>query len=159
MQDLERIQKNALRIILQDEYRNYSNALCVTGLKPLSDRRNELCIRFAKACAKNDQTKSMFPLNPTSYDVITRQRETFKVTKCNTKRFQTSAIPFMQNLLNTETFMNQCKKWNFVCVLKNISLYDKSLSLSLSLYWNDIRAIAHAQTYNEDDIFMQRRLV
>ena len=110
MQDLERIQKNALRIILQDDYKNYNNALCVTGLKPLSDRRNELCIRFAKACVKNDQTKSMFPLNPTSYDVITRQRERFKDTKCNTKRFQSSAIPFMQNLLNTETFMNQCKK-------------------------------------------------
>ena len=26
-------------------------------------------------------------------------------------------------------------------------------------YWNNIRGIAHAQTYSEDDIFMQRRLV
>ena len=81
MRDLERIQNNALPIILQDEYRNYSNALCVTGLKPLSDRRNELCIRFPKACVKNYQTKSMFPLNPTSYDVMTRQKEIFRLAK------------------------------------------------------------------------------
>ena len=33
--DLERIQKNALRIILQDDYQSYSNALSLTGLKSL----------------------------------------------------------------------------------------------------------------------------
>ena len=102
LHDLERIQKNALKIILQEEYQTYSNALSLTGLKPLFQRRNELCIRFAKACTKNDLTKAMFPPNPISYDVMTRHREKFQVTKCKTKRFQNSAIPFMQNLLNAE---------------------------------------------------------
>ena len=31
LQNLERIQKNALQIILQDEYKDYNNALYVTG--------------------------------------------------------------------------------------------------------------------------------
>ena len=37
-QDLERVQKNSLKIILQDEYNNYNNALALTGLKSLSER-------------------------------------------------------------------------------------------------------------------------
>ena len=102
--DLERIQKNALKIILQDEYENYSNALSLSGLKSLIERRKELCLRFAKACLKNQQTNSMFPLNPisNSYDIHTRHREKFLVTKCNTTRLKNSAIPYMQSLLNTE---------------------------------------------------------
>ena len=106
-QDLERVQKNSLKIILQDEYNCYSNALALTGLKSLSERRNELCLRFARACVKNNQTKSMFPLNLTSsrYDINTRYREKFIVTKCNTKRLQNSAIPYMQSLLNAHETM------------------------------------------------------
>ena len=102
--DLERIQKNALKIILQDEYENYSNALSLSGLKSLIEIRKELCMRFAKACLKNQQTNSMFPLNPisNSYDIHTRHREKFLVTKCNTTRLKNSAIPYMQSLLNTE---------------------------------------------------------
>ena len=102
-QNLERIQKNALKIILQENYINYENALSTTGLMSLFDRRRELCLRFAKSCTKNNKTKSMFPLNRVSeYDVETRKREKYQVTKCNTKRFQNSAIPYMQYLLNME---------------------------------------------------------
>ena len=137
--DLERIQKNSLKIILQDEYQNYSNALHLTGLKSLFERQNELCLKFAKACTKNEQTKTMFPLNPISYDVETRHREKFQVTKCKTTRFQNSAIPFMQNLLNSEklwksiTVKHWCKKWNFVFELKTYHFNNKPLFLSLSL--------------------------
>ena len=104
VQDLERIQKNALKIILQEDYQNNGNALNLTGLKPRFERRNEVCIRFAKACVKNDQMKSVFPPNPTSFGVKTRNREKFEVVKCKTKRFQDSAIPFIQNLLNSEKY-------------------------------------------------------
>ena len=108
LQSLERIQKNALKIILQEEYLNYSNALSITGLKSLFERRNDLCLRFAIACTKNDKAKSMFPLNEVSnsYDVNTRYRETYKVVKCKTERFKNSAIPYMQTLLNA----HHCKK-------------------------------------------------
>ena len=104
VKDLERIQKNALKIILQEKYENYTNALALTGLKSLIERRKELSLRFAKACLKNNQTNSMFPVNPTStaYDIHTRHREKFLVTKCNTTRLKNSAIPYMQSLLNEE---------------------------------------------------------
>ena len=89
-QDLERIQKNALRIILQDDYLSFSNALSLTGLKSLFERRADLCLRFAKSSAKNDQTKSMFPLKPAThrYNINTRNREKFEVTQCKTESLE-----------------------------------------------------------------------
>ena len=100
-----------MKVILQDEYLTYSNALSVTGLKSLVERRNDLCLKFAIACTRNEQTTSMFPLNPIShsYEVNTRHREKYKVTQCKTNRFKNSAIPFMQNLLNSYNDQ-QCKK-------------------------------------------------
>ena len=63
MAHLPYTQKNALTIILQDEYLNHSNALIVTGLKSLFERRNDLCIIFAIACTRNEQKTSMFLVN------------------------------------------------------------------------------------------------
>ena len=40
---IERIQKTALRIILADEYETYDQALIVTGLQTLKERRKFLC--------------------------------------------------------------------------------------------------------------------
>ena len=50
--EIERVQKVALRIILQDLYENYSNALAVTQLETLKSRRKLLCLRFAQNCTK-----------------------------------------------------------------------------------------------------------
>ena len=92
--DIERIQKNALKIILKDEYICYEHALT-----HLVERRDKLCLKFAKACLKNDNVKDMFPMNDTiSQDV--RDREKFKVTFAHTGRLKDSAIPYMQRLLN-----------------------------------------------------------
>ena len=95
---LERIQKVALRIILGESYNSYENALTITQLKTLRDRREELCIRFANKCLKNPNTKDMFPVNPS--DSRTRHREKYFVQKSNTDRLAKSAIPHMQRMLN-----------------------------------------------------------
>ena len=46
--DLERVQKTALRIILGNRYKSYTNALNILNLQSLSDRRRSLCLNFAK---------------------------------------------------------------------------------------------------------------
>ena len=102
-QALERVHKNALKIILQEEYISYSNALNKSGLSSLFERRSKLCLKFAKSCLKNPEMKKMFPLNPTTYSVQTRFREKFQVTDARTERLRSSAIPYMQRLLNKET--------------------------------------------------------
>ena len=53
--DLERIQKSAVRIILGKDFSNYEYALVKTNLESLKDRREELCIHFAKKCLKNEK--------------------------------------------------------------------------------------------------------
>ena len=102
--DLERVQKNALKIILQEDYENYSNALTVTGLSTLFQRRSNLCLKFAQSCVKNEKTKYMFPTNParTGYDMNTRAREKYSTTHAKTERLKSSAIPYMQGLLNKQ---------------------------------------------------------
>ena len=52
-QDLERVQKNALKIIFQEEYISYSNALDKAGLTSLFERRTKLCLKFAMASLKH----------------------------------------------------------------------------------------------------------
>ena len=51
-QDLERIQKSALRIILQESYTNYENALNFLEIESLYERREALCLTFAKKVPK-----------------------------------------------------------------------------------------------------------
>ena len=102
--DLERVQKNAFKIILQEKYFSYNNALSITKFQTLYERRETLCLRFAKSCVKNDQTKHMFPENidRRSYNINTRHNEKYLVTHANTERLQSSAIPYMQRMLNNE---------------------------------------------------------
>jgi hypothetical protein len=76
-QNLERVQKNALKIILQEDYLSYSNALEVTNLGSLFERRNQLCLKFAKSSLKHDLMKEMFPLNPQGHGMETRFKEKF----------------------------------------------------------------------------------
>ena len=57
-QDLERIQKTALKIILSEEYKSYENALNILELEKLDERREILCLQFAKKCLKNEKIKN-----------------------------------------------------------------------------------------------------
>ena len=63
-ENLERVQKTALKVILKENYVSYENALAVTDLATLPERRDELCLRFAKKCTKSEKTSDMFPLKP-----------------------------------------------------------------------------------------------
>ena len=98
--DLERVQKNAMKIILQEDYENYSSALNITGLDTLFQRRDDLCLKFAKSCTKNQKTAHMFPKNPPSYEMNTRFRKKYLQTHAKTERLKTSAIHYMQGLLS-----------------------------------------------------------
>ena len=99
--DLERVQKVALKIILQEHYTNYSHALQLTGLPTLKARRNKLSLSFAKSCLKNKVTSDMFPRNTNV--VNTRQHELFYVPHAKTERYAKSAIPHMARQLNANT--------------------------------------------------------
>ena len=99
---LERTQKTALRIILQDKYHDYEQALKFVGLQTLHERRTNLCIKFATKCVKKKKMSEMFPLN--NKIVNTREHERFYVQPAFTDRLKYSAIPYMQRLLNKQKF-------------------------------------------------------
>jgi len=58
--DIERIQKVALTVIFENRYEYYENAINITGLETLYDRRTQLCKKFATKCVKNEKTRDMF---------------------------------------------------------------------------------------------------
>ena len=96
---LERVQKVAVRIIVGN-YEDYGKALEKLDLEPLSDRRVELCKKFAIKCTENQKMKEMFPLKQKAHDKNLRKEEKYVVKHARTDRLRKSAIPFMQRLLN-----------------------------------------------------------
>ena len=98
--DLERVQKNALRIILGFKYNKYEEALERLNLENLYSRREKLCIKFAQKCTSNVKTQKMFPKN----EVIqkTKNTEQYKVNFARTTRYMKSSIPQMQRCLNKQ---------------------------------------------------------
>ena len=94
------MQKSALKVILKENYLTYEHALETLMLGSLSDRREKMCIKFAKNCQKNELTKDLFPLNPNS-GLETRNQDKYKVLHANTDRLKNSAVPYLQRLLNS----------------------------------------------------------
>ena len=99
-ENIERVQKTSLKIILKDAYKSYENALQVLELESLFSRREILCYNFAKKCLKNPKMKHFFVLNDKKHQMETRKKEKYKVNHAKTDRFKKSSIIYMQRLLN-----------------------------------------------------------
>ena len=98
--DLERVQKSAVKIMMGHRYESYQKSLIELDIQTLEERREVLCLKFAKRCLKNDKAMKMFPLNNKTSDMKTRKQEIFYVQHANTDRLQNFALIYMQNLLN-----------------------------------------------------------
>ena len=94
---IERVQKIALKIIYRERYLSYENALQISNLPTLSDRRTKLTLKFAQKCIKNPKTADMFPLNETR---STRTKEKYKVIHAHIDKLKKSSLPQMARQLN-----------------------------------------------------------
>ena len=101
--DLERVQKNALRNILQEKYENYETALKTLKLDTLEKRRELLMIKYGKKCLKLEQTKDLFPVQQLTHNMNTRNSKRYKEHRSNTERYRMSTVPYLQRILNSET--------------------------------------------------------
>ena len=98
--DIERVQKCALHIILGDSYEGYRNALELSNLESLESRRDKLCLKFAKKAVKNDKHTNWFIPKA---DLPTRQvQNKYRKVLARTGRLMTSPISYLTNLLNNE---------------------------------------------------------
>ena len=98
--DLERVQRSAVRCILKERYKGYEDALDKLGLVTLDERRAQMCLKFAKQCLKLDKMKRLFPRNQKDHAMEVRSSEFYKVVKAQTERFKKSVIPSMIKMLN-----------------------------------------------------------
>ena len=88
--------------LFQEDYETYyDGGLLLTGLPTLKDRRVQLCKSFAIKSAKNEKIREMFPINPIAMN--TRNFEKYEVTQASTSRLKDSSIPYMQQLLNSDS--------------------------------------------------------
>ena len=101
-QDLERVQKAALKVILKSEYKDYEDALKLSRLQSLEDRREQLSLRFVKKSLKNATFTKLFPLKNPKHVMSVRNPLKYMINKANTERYKNSAIPYLQRLLNRE---------------------------------------------------------
>ena len=101
-QELERVQKAALKVILKSDYNNYENALKMSGLQSLDDRREVMSLKFAKNCLKNANFKKLFPKNVLNHRMEKRHSFKYIVNRARTERLRKSSIPYMQEQLNTD---------------------------------------------------------
>ena len=76
--EIERVQKVALKIILGSDYEDYNAALEIAGLSTLDDRRKGLCKQFAKNCIKNPKMYRLFPLNKITKNTRNPEKYTSK---------------------------------------------------------------------------------
>ena len=98
--DLERVQKSALKVILKDKYSDYKNALKNLNIESLCERRELLCLKFAKKGLKLENFKRMFPIQVSNHLMDKRVSNKLKVNSAKTERYFRSSIPYMQRKLN-----------------------------------------------------------
>ena len=87
-------------MILKNDYLSYKDALKLTNLQSLDERRDVIGMKFAKNCLKNGNFSKLFPLNSQGHAMQVRNPLKYQINKANTERYKNSSIPYMQRLLN-----------------------------------------------------------
>ena len=98
--ELEKIQKIALKIILQDSYTSYEVACTLFNLLPLKFRRLQLCTNFALKLFKSDRGTEFFTPAVKRANTRTEQQLLVKEKKCNTKRCYNAPHNYLARLVN-----------------------------------------------------------
>ena len=80
---LEGIQKRALKLILGYRYNSYANALVMTSLESLQERRVNICCKFGKSLLNSKEFQHWLPQPRLEQSLQERRVETFVVNLAN----------------------------------------------------------------------------
>ena len=105
--DLERVQKASVRVILGRGYDSYSQTLKYLNIETLFERREKLCLRFAKRSLKVENFNHLFPLYSNEHAMKKRYSPKYEQAKTSSNRYKMSSIPHLQRLLNKEAQVQQ----------------------------------------------------
>ena len=99
--DIEKVQKLCLKVILGQAYTDYQSALKYFSLESLATRRERKCLQFGLKSLLHPKHSELFPLNPQrDINIKTRHREHFHVNRANSEYYRMSTIPYIQRKLN-----------------------------------------------------------
>ena len=101
--DIERLQKILLRIILKDNYTSYHLAWKHLNIQTLEQRRADLCLKFALKMSENPNFKDFF--NSIKNTKNFRNQERYFVPFAKSSRYKNSLKMFLTRLIN-EHFKN-----------------------------------------------------
>ena len=101
--DLERTQKTFAKLVLEENYTTYHEALKTLQLDPLKLRREKLTLGFARRSLADGKLRDLFPTRKKAHLMKTRNPDKFRVQKAHTERLKKSPILAMQRLLNENT--------------------------------------------------------
>ena len=97
-QDIERIQKIVVKIILEHKYTDYTQGCLVLGITTLKLRRIKLCLNFGLKCLSNSKFKNLFQPNS---NLTVRNPDKFEIPLAKTTRNYNSSLLYITRLLNT----------------------------------------------------------
>ena len=103
--DLERVQKAAVRVIIGHGYDSYSQTLKSLNIETLYERRERLCLRFAKKSLDVENFKHLFPSYKNDHNMKTRYSPKYEQSKTSSNRYKISTIPHLQRMLNKQAQM------------------------------------------------------
>ena len=83
-QDIERIQKIVVKIILEHKYIDYIQGCLVLGITTLKLRRIKLCLNFGLKCLSNSKFKNLFQPNS---NLTVRNPDKFDIPLAKTTRY------------------------------------------------------------------------
>ena len=98
--DLERTQKTFCKLVLEENYSTYYEALLTLRLQTLEERRKTLTLRFVKRSLSDEKLRDLFPKRKNHHDMKTRSNAKYEVFHANTTRYKNSPILVMQRALN-----------------------------------------------------------
>ena len=94
---IERVQKTAFKIILENDYIDYETACTLLCVGPLEFRKIQLCLNFAKRDLKKNETI----FSRIGFQPKTRAKpKLVKEFRCRTSKYQKSSVPYLSRLLN-----------------------------------------------------------
>ena len=96
---IERVKRTAVAIIRGGNNVKYKDSLQHLNIETLEERREKLCIKFAKKAFKNPKFTKWF-----ARDKLTMNTRSIKYPlkgiKTRTKQYRKSPLPYLTNLLN-----------------------------------------------------------
>ena len=110
--DIERIQKITLKIILGPSYESYDSACNQLKIETLKTRRQTLSLNFALRLLDCPQHQSFF-LYSERKDIFLRKQPLFQTPLAHTDRYKKSPLPYLTKLLN-EYFEKKIEEQDYI---------------------------------------------